>query len=429
MPSYDFDLPFQRNLLAAFLVDERALASGREYAKPQWFTDEVLAAVAEAAFTFFEREHKAPDLAALKEEVKTNVHPGRKYSEYADEASRIWKRIGTNPDFYRSRGLDFARHQALVTALAESADLVQRGDFDGVEALVRRALRVGAGGTSDGLDYLETVGARAGVYATGPVSSGRPRVPSGFGPLDRATQGGLGSGELGCVLGLAGHGKSTILRQIGANALLSGRSVLHVSLENSTEITAQMYDCLLYGKPLAKIKKRPERFQEHMATLLATLKSKLLIKYFHGKSLTLSQLEVEVESSAVRPEVVLVDYATQLRVGKARDERRFDYAEIFENLRGVSSRAGIPVWTAHQANRPGVGASKLGMEHFSECFEIAGIIDVGVSVNVDDSRQAELGLQVFKNRLGPSDFEIPCSVDWMISRVRAFSDEEVTNGG
>jgi replicative DNA helicase len=428
MPSYDFDIPFQRNLLAAFLADDKALAQGPEYAKPLWFTDEVLGAVAEAAYKFYEREHKRPDLAALKEEVKSHVHPGRKYQEYADEASKVWRRIGTNPEFYRSRACDFARHQALVEALGEATTLVQRGDFEGVESCVRRALRVGRSESEGGLDYSSGFNERAARYLepNNDANSAR-RVASGIGPLDRATLGGLGPGEVAVVLGLAGHGKSTVLRQIGANCLLAGRNVLHISLENSQYITAQMYDCLLYGKPIAKIKKRPEKFQAAMTALLAGLKSRLTIQYFPSKTLSLPQLEVEVESARVRPEIVLVDYAVLLRPTKAREERRFDYAEIFENLRGVAARTQVPLWTAHQANRPGMGSSRLGMEHFAECFEIPGIIDLGVSINADESKQAEAELYVFKNRLGPSDFEIPCSVDWTTSRIRAFMDEEVTS--
>lgn len=228
------------------------------------------------------------------------------------------------------------------------------------------------------------------------------------------------------MLGLAGHGKSTVLRQIGANSLLAGRSVLHVSLENSEQITAQMYDCLIYGKPLTRIQKRPEKFQAAMEQLLAGLKSKLRIKYFPQQTMTTSQLEVLIETCDPRPDVVIVDYAALMKPSRSSDERRFDYASIWGGLRSVSGLVGIPIWSAHQANRPGVSSRRLGIEHFAECFEIPGILDVGFSVNADESRQAEVDLFVFKNRKGPSDFEIPCSVDWDISRIKPFSDEEDT---
>lgn len=214
-----------------------------------------------------------------------------------------------------------------------------------------------------------------------------------------------------------------MLRQFGGYSATTGRDVLHVSLENSVQVTAQMYDSWMFGKPVEKIRRAPERFSEHMKKLVAGLKSRLSIQYQPTKSLTIQQLEVLIERADPRPRLVIVDYAALLRPKSGKDERRFELASLFEDLRGVSARTATPIWTAHQANRPGMGARLLGMEHLSECFEIAGIVDVGLSINVDESRPAECSLYVFKNRLGKNEFEVPCSVDWKISTIKAFSDE------
>jgi hypothetical protein len=62
--------------------------------------------------------------------------------------------------------------------------------------------------------------------------------------LDRTIHGGLGRGHLGVIMAPAGVGKSACLAQIGLDALLRGKSVLHVALGQSVEHVSARYDAL-----------------------------------------------------------------------------------------------------------------------------------------------------------------------------------------
>jgi hypothetical protein len=62
--------------------------------------------------------------------------------------------------------------------------------------------------------------------------------------LDRAIRGGLGKGHLGVVMAPEGVGKSACLVQIGLDALLRQRSVLHLALGQSVEHVSARYDAL-----------------------------------------------------------------------------------------------------------------------------------------------------------------------------------------
>ncbi|ACG72813.1 conserved hypothetical protein [Anaeromyxobacter sp. K] len=59
--------------------------------------------------------------------------------------------------------------------------------------------------------------------------------------LDRRLHGGLGKGRLGVIVAPAGVGKSAVLVQLGLDALLRGRPVLHVALGQSIEHVAARY--------------------------------------------------------------------------------------------------------------------------------------------------------------------------------------------
>ena len=62
--------------------------------------------------------------------------------------------------------------------------------------------------------------------------------------LDREIRGGLGKGHLGVIVAAAGVGKSACLVQLGLDALLRGRPVLHVAAGQSVEHVSTRYDAL-----------------------------------------------------------------------------------------------------------------------------------------------------------------------------------------
>src|SRR5512134_2716056 len=62
--------------------------------------------------------------------------------------------------------------------------------------------------------------------------------------LDRSIRGGLGKGHLGVILAPAGVGKSACLVQIGLDALLRGKPVLHVAVGQSVRHVSAHHDAL-----------------------------------------------------------------------------------------------------------------------------------------------------------------------------------------
>jgi hypothetical protein len=62
--------------------------------------------------------------------------------------------------------------------------------------------------------------------------------------LDLSIRGGLGTGHLGVIMAPAGVGKSACLVQIGLDALLRGKPVLHLAVGQSVEHVSARYDAL-----------------------------------------------------------------------------------------------------------------------------------------------------------------------------------------
>jgi hypothetical protein len=62
--------------------------------------------------------------------------------------------------------------------------------------------------------------------------------------LDRSIRGGLGTGHLGVIVAPAGVGKSACLVQIGLDALMREKPVLHIAVGQSVEHVSAWYDAL-----------------------------------------------------------------------------------------------------------------------------------------------------------------------------------------
>ena len=121
----------------------------------------------------------------------------------------------------------FSRHKALESAILQSADLLEKGDYAPVEDMVKAAVSVGL--TKDlGTDYFEDPKGRLEFLknSNGQVSTGWPNI-------DKRLFGGFNRGELNIFAGGSGAGKSLFLQNLAVNWSLAGLNVVYISFELS----------------------------------------------------------------------------------------------------------------------------------------------------------------------------------------------------
>jgi replicative DNA helicase len=149
----------------------------------------------------------------------------------------------------------------------------------------------------------------------------------------------------------------------------------------------------------------------------------LHVAEYPTKSLSLAKLSTIIDR--VKPEIAFVDYASIMRTPYKRDEKRFEITDLHEGLRQIAGDANIPIWTAHQANRPALVTKLIDMEHISEDLNVAAIADVAISVNqTDEERQKGLTrIHILGNRLGPTGDVIEFKVNWGLSKISELSPE------
>jgi len=199
-------------------------------------------------------------------------------------------------------------------------------------------------------------------------------IPTGIDRLDYELDGGLRKGELGLILGQPEGGKSITLQDMSVSAVMSGFKVALVTIEMTPEQTAYRLD-----SRLSQIKYR--KFRKAQLTDEDLVKWELDIKALkenslkiigvpEGCSCRLIESELHRLAGIFQPDLVVVDYAGIMSPNEGAFGSSMDWkyiGAIIRNLKGLSLKMNIPVWSACQIL---VGAK--------EKAEV-GFVDVGLA--------------------------------------------------
>ena len=306
--------------------------------------------------------------------------------------------------YIKEQSLDFCKKQNLKKAMMKSVALLQTCSFDEISQTINDALKLGSD-NNFGYDYLTDFEERFKPKHRMPVSTG-------WDEMDEITGGGLGKSELGVVIAPTGAGKSMVLVHLGVEALRIGKNVIHYTLELQDTVVANRYDSCLTGLPLTDIKD----FKEEVFEQVKNIQGKLIVKEYPTKSASTNTIKshlARLKKRGIIPGMIIIDYGDLLRPVVVRKEKRNELESIYEEMRGISTEFGCPVWTASQTNRSGLNAEVITMESISEAFSKCFVADLifSVSRTIED-KQANTGrIFVAKNRNGPDGMVYPIFMD------------------
>lgn len=424
--SYSFGLDFQRHILASAISDKGFLQGHIDAVKPEFFGDELLAGIAEVVCSFYTKHKELPTKEAITHELEDQVAPGRQITEYKEELQAVYSKVGVNARYYQDKAVEFARVQAVGNAIKESVPLLEIGQVDEIGRLVSDALQQGnALNSSEHYDYFLEAQTRTVDYLR-EKGTGVERVPTGFYPLDELMHGGLGRGELGILVALPKHGKTTTLVNMAAHSLILEKKVVYATLELSKRMIASKFDTRLFGRSLDEIKTKPKQFAIAIKSMADQLHGKLHILEYPTKGMTVERLGAAILKLG-GADVVFVDYGQLIKPSVKREELRHELSGIYEGLRRLAGELSVPVWTAHQANRMGTVSRVLLPEHIAEDFNALAIADIGISINQTDEerRNGKLRLYNMLSRLGPSGVQVDCNVNWATACISVCAGEDL----
>lgn len=382
--AYDFGRRYQLGLLAMACREPAFLRSYRDIVDPLWFDDPVLADICRLACDYHREHRRGPTVAAIEQRLAdmlaADQRRAQRKAEYDAAFAAIVEFDLIERDDIRNRAATFARNMAVIRALEESADKVDRQDYDGIVDILRGALATGQSRQDLGLDYFEDRTRLEQRREAEAISTGIP-------PLDDMLKGGLAPKEVGVVEAPPKRFKTGTLCNFGYGALRAGADVVHISLEVKAHRVSRRYDGAMLG--MAHGLDRDSDIYAEVAKLRDTLRGRLMIK--HWAMLTASADDIRGYLHALiaerkiapgeRPLMLIVDYGQIMRPTRHYNDKRHEHRENYQSLIQIADEFECAVWSAVQSNRGSVDKAIIDINDLSECFAIAADVDVVLSLS------------------------------------------------
>ena len=203
----------------------------------------------------------------------------------------------------------------------------------------------------------------------------------------------LNAGEFGAVLARAGVGKTAFLVQLSLNALLRGKNVLHISLEDPVNKVSlwyqEVFNLIAQQYKVDQINQLWESLLPHR--FIMTFK----VEGFSVPKLK-ERLSDLMEQNIFSPQMMIVD-------GLPFDDSVHQSLMEFKNL---INRHQMPAWftiRTHRHDAPGPDGIPMQIAQFSDLFEIAiQLLPVGKEIHVKAVKGAESFSEHLDLRLDPS---------------------------
>jgi archaellum biogenesis ATPase FlaH len=400
---------FQIKALAILITDRDFLQQIADIVSPDYFDNDAGKWIMKKTLQYFNEYKTVPTMEVFKVEVE-GINQELQSVAVKDLLKQAYKESkATDLNFVKDTFLDFCKNQTLKGALIKSVDLLELGDYDDIRTLIDRALKAGTE-RDIGHEYIAQLEDRFREEARNTVETPWPLI-------NKLLCGGLGQGDLGMIAGGPGGGKSWALVAIGAQAVKTGHTVIHYTLELSEKYVGKRYDACLTEIPVGDIHLYKEKVKEK----IENLRGGLYIREYPAGQATVNTIHSHLEKciqQGIKPDLVIIDYA-DLLTSKASKEKRDKLDDIYTNLRGLATEMKLPIWTASQVNRSGAREDIIQGDRMAESYTKMMVTDFAMSLSrsAEDKENGVGRWHIMKNRYGADGITYDSIIDTSIGKI------------
>src|SRR6056300_940049 len=279
-------------------------------------------------------------------------------------------------DWFMTEFEGFTRKQELERAILKCADMLEKGDYDPVEKIIKDAVQISL--TKDmGTDYFEDPRARLMK-----IKSNNGQVSTGWPTMDKRLFGGMNRGELNIFAGGSGSGKSLFMQNIAINWITQGLNGVFLTLELSEGLCAMRMDSMVANVSTKEVFKDMDTV-EMKVKMVGKKSGKLRIKYMPAQS-NVNQIrsylkELQVQTG-MKVDFIMVDYLDLVMPVSAKVSPNDLFVKdkyVSEELRNLAKEFNILMVTASQLNLSAVEEIEFDHSHIS-----GGISKINTADNV-----------------------------------------------
>lgn len=293
----------------------------------------------------------------------------------------------------------FTKRQELERAILKAADLLEKGEFDPVEKLIKDAVQISLQ-KDMGTDYFADPRARLMQ-----LKSNNGQNSTGWPSMDQKLYGGFNRGELQIFAGGSGSGKSLFLQNLAVNWVHAGLSGAYITLELSEGLCSMRIDSMMTNTNSREIFKSIDDI-EMKVKMLSKKAGKLRIKYMPAQS-TVNDLrayckELQIQTG-VRLDFLCVDYLDLLMPVSAKVSPSDLFVKdkyVSEELRNLAKELNVLFVTASQLNRSAVEEIEFDHSHISGGISKINTADnvFGIFTSRSMRERGQYQLQLMKTR-------------------------------
>jgi replicative DNA helicase len=358
----DYGIDVQRLFLEMMLQDAQSYIRVQNIYNPENF-DRSLRPAAEFIKEHCDKHKTMPDRAQVSATTSTRL-------EHIPDLTE------GHFDWFLEEFEGFTRRQELERAILKSADLLEKGNFDPVEKLIKDAVQISL--TKDmGTDYFDDP--RARLMA---LKNNNGQNSTGWPALDKLLYGGFNRGELQIFAGGSGSGKSLFMQNLAVNWVEAGLSGVYITLELSEGLCAMRIDGMLTNTAQKEIFRDLDTV-EMKIKMMGKKSGKMRIKYMPAQSTVndirayLKELQIQ---TGLKADFLCVDYLDLLMPVSAKVSPNDLFVKdkyVSEELRNLAKELNILFVTASQLNRAAVEEIEFDHSHIS-----GGISKINTADNV-----------------------------------------------
>ena len=293
----------------------------------------------------------------------------------------------------------FTKRQELERAILKSADLLEKGEYDPVEKLIKDAVQISLQ-RDMGTDYFDDP--RGRLMA---LKSSNGQNSTGWPSMDKKLYGGFNRGELQIFAGGSGSGKSLFMQNLAVNWAQSGLNGAYITLELSEGLCALRIDSMMTQTASRDIFKDIDNV-EMKVKMAAKKAGKLRIKYMPAQS-TVNDIrayckELQIQTG-VKVDFLCIDYLDLIMPVSAKVSPSDLFVKdkyVSEELRNLAKELNVLFVTASQLNRAAVEEIEFDHSHISGGISKINTADnvFGIFTSRSMRERGQYQLQLMKTR-------------------------------
>ena len=187
---------FQLKIIAALLKDKLFLQQIYDILIPEYFDSEANTWIVNVIMKYFPEYKTVPTLEVFKVKALELTNEPLKMS-IVESLKDILRYVEAEDlEFVKYECINFCKNQCIKTAIIESVELLQSGEYDNIKKKIDNAMKAGAN-QDIGMDYLKDIKQRY-------EESARKTIATPWTAFNELVDGGIGKGEL--IIFVAGPG-------------------------------------------------------------------------------------------------------------------------------------------------------------------------------------------------------------------------------